>query len=97
MNLEHMTNNVNRGLTAPTESTIKIVHINKRNNLMTYEETKEIVSEIQEVEAWSRNLVRAYASDDQDWEEIQRMEKWLAEAKEKLFARCTTTRASLVS
>jgi len=55
---------------------------------MTYAETKDIVAEIQEIEAWARNLVRAYASDNTDWEEVANMEKWLEEAKEKVFARC---------
>lgn len=55
---------------------------------MTYAETKEIVAEIQDIEVWARNLVRAYASDDTDWKEVAKMEKWLEQAKEKVFTRC---------
>lgn len=56
---------------------------------MTFQETQTLISEINNIAIWSRYIEHERAKEVIDYEEIERMTKWLEEAKQVIFERCT--------
>ena len=53
---------------------------------MTYEKTARLVNAINDLEIWSRSLQRENEKDGgSDRDHIQRLEKWVAEARQEIF------------
>jgi ABC-type transporter Mla subunit MlaD len=58
-------------------------------NQMTYAETKEIMDTIESLKTFSQAIGREKQESDWDWERIERLEKYVSEAEQKLFVLCT--------
>ena len=56
---------------------------------MTFAETQTIIHDIQEIETWTRSYVRESNKEKPDYERLADINKWIEEAKEKVFAHCT--------
>jgi len=52
---------------------------------MTYAETSDLVRAIDEIETWAGSIMREHAKESMDYDRILTMEKYLKEAKEKIF------------
>lgn len=56
---------------------------------MTFTETQTLISEINDVASWTRHIEHERAKELPDYELMERMTKWLEEAKQAIFERCT--------
>ena len=58
-------------------------------NQMTYAETKEILDAIESLKTFSQAIGREKQNDNRDWDEIEKLEKYVSQAEQKLFELCT--------
>ena len=56
---------------------------------MTYAETKEIMDTIESLKTFSQAIGREKQNDNRDWNEIEKLEKYVSETEQKLFVLCT--------
>jgi|TARA_R110001592_G_scaffold312118_1_gene587156 hypothetical protein len=52
---------------------------------MTYEETHKLVNAISALETWTRAIDRLHKKEAWDYDEIEKVQKWLDEAKQEIF------------
>jgi hypothetical protein len=57
-------------------------------NQMTYAETKEIMDTIESLKTFSQAIGREKQNDNRDWNEIEKLEKYVSETEQKLFELC---------
>lgn len=55
---------------------------------MTYAQTKEILDTIESLKTFSQAIGNAKQESDWDWERIEKLEKYVSEAEQKLFELC---------
>jgi len=53
---------------------------------MTYAETNNLVKAIDAVETWTSAIAREHAKESIDYDRMATLEKYLQEAKEKIFS-----------
>ena len=58
-------------------------------NQMTYAETKKIMDAIESLKTFSQAMGREKQNDNRDWNEIEKLEKYVSETEQKLFELCT--------
>jgi len=56
---------------------------------MTYTETNTLVKAIDAIETWANAIAREYEKESIDPQRLADLEKYLREAKERVFAHCT--------
>lgn len=56
---------------------------------MTYEETKELMSAIEQLKTFSAAIQREQQKEDWDLAEVEKLEKYLDEASQVIFTMCS--------
>lgn len=56
---------------------------------MTFAETETLMTEINAIEAWACALERERSKETPDWERVAQFRRWMEEAKQTIFQRCT--------
>ena len=52
---------------------------------MTFAETHKLVNAISALETWTRAIDRLHKKEAWDYDEIEKVQKWLDEAKQEIF------------
>ena len=55
---------------------------------MTYAETKTLLDAIANIECFTLSSYRQINRDDTDWDEIEKCDRWAAEAKQQILDLC---------
>ena len=53
---------------------------------MTYAETNNLVKALDQIETWASAIAREHAKESIDYDRMATLEKYLQEAKEKIFS-----------
>tara|TARA_R110000787_G_scaffold241216_2_gene347421 strand:+ start:380 stop:574 length:195 start_codon:yes stop_codon:yes gene_type:complete len=56
-----------------------------KETTMNYEDTHKLVNAISALETWTRAIDRLHKKEAWDYDEIEKVQKWLDEAKQEIF------------